>query len=752
MPRVTTVQTNFTTGEITPRLHGRTDIDRYNNAARTLVNAQPLIHGGAKRRAGTRFYKAAKLSAKRSRLIPFIRSRDEAYMLEVGDTYLRVHGAGGVDLGVELATSYTEAMLQDIDYTHGEDTMFLFNDAVAPQKLLCSAPTSWSLAAAAFVNVPFEEEGTSPAATLMPERTGPVGSTIVLAAGTMGVSKDNAGLVWSDGVLLVGLTAHGFATGNLAQIAGAFPDGYNSGASVITVTGPDNFEIDVPINPGPDTANGATTIITGVAAFSAGDVGKTVKINGGLVQITAFDAAHYVHGIVKQELDSTVAAPQDAWTLHAPAWSAANGYPRAGTLFEQRLVCAGSPTYPQTIWGSATAGYLDFLQGTEDDAAYSFTLASNEVNPISYLVPLRNLAVLTYGGEFSMQGGVEKPITPTNVRVRTETNFGSKGVRPVTVGKEAVFVQRSGRKVRALGFQAGDDEYRAPDLMVFAEHLAQTYGIAGLTFQQEPEGMLWAAREDGAFLSATIDRDQAVLGWSRHYTEGAVESMATIPNGDRDETWLIVRRTVNGATVRYLEIFEETFEPVLPGAAAAGYPPYAEPAIYGYTVDCGLSFDNAAGQDTFSVPHLIGCTVDIVADGAAMPQQIVPASGSVTIPRTAKRTLIGLHFESEIGLLTPEIGTGTGSAQGNSMRTSEVTMRFLNTIGAKVLDGDGQEQDVPFRQFGEGILDTVPQPFSGVVRIETLGWERGRSEFTIVQDQPLPMHLLSVARKFQVND
>jgi hypothetical protein len=124
-----------------------------------------------------------------------------------------------------------------------------------------------------------------------------------------------------------------------------------------------------------------------------------------------------------------------------------------------------------------------------------------------------------------------------------------------------------------------------------------------------------------------------VLGWAPHYTEGAVESMATIPNGDRDETWLIVRRTVNGATVRYLEIFDETFEPMLPGAAPTGYPPYAEPIVYGYTVDCGKSFDNAGGQSTFSVPHLIGCTVDIVADGAVMPQQVVPVSGNVTITR-----------------------------------------------------------------------------------------------------------------------
>lgn len=757
MARVTTVQTNFTTGEITPRLHGRTDIDRYNNAARTLINSHPVIHGGAKRRAGTRYYKGTKINAKRSRLIPFIHSRDAAYMLEVGDTYVRVHGAGGVDLGVEKVSSYTEAMLDAIDYAHGADTMFMFHESVAPQKLVRLAPTNWTLGAASFINLPYEEEGTSPAATLTPSQTGPVGETIYLMTGDVtGITTPIVAFSWGSGsVILDTGGGHGLSSGAAVQVAGCEPTGFNR---TTMVNAPDATHLAFPLHddPGTPVTVGRYTPLTPTAIFSAPDVGKSVRINGGLVQITAIINSGVVQGVVKQELDSTVSCPLDAWTLHSSAWSASAGYPRTGTLFEQRLVCGGTPTYPQTIWGSATAAYLDFLQGTNDDDAYSFTMASNEVNPISYLASLRNLAVHTYGGEFSVQGGVEKPITPTNIRVRGETSHGSKGVRPVTVGKESVFVQRSGRKVRALGYRAGDDEYSATDLTVFAEHITSsgviTGGVTGLAYQQEPDQLLWATRADGTFLSCTFDRDQAVNGWAKHYTEGIVESMATIPNGDRDETWVIVKRTINGSTVRYIEIMDETFQPVLPGAAPTGFPPYDEPVIYGYTVDCGVSFDNVSGQTTFSVPHLIGSTVDIVADGAVMPQQTVPGSGNITISRASYRTLIGLHFESEAGLLTPEVGTGTGSAQGNSMRTSEITMRFLNTLGAKVLDGDGDEQDVPFRQFGEGILDQAPQPFTGNVRIETLGWERGRCEFTIVQDQPLPMHLLSVVRKLQVND
>jgi hypothetical protein len=135
-----------------------------------------------------------------------------------------------------------------------------------------------------------------------------------------------------------------------------------------------------------------------------------------------------------------------------------------------------------------------------------------------------------------------------------------------------------------------------------------------------------------------------------------------------------------------------------------------------------------------------------------MPQQVVDGAGNVTIPRAAFRTLIGLHFESRIEMLTPEVGTGTGTAQGNSMRISEITLRFLETIGAQVFDREGTEQEVPFRQLGAGILDKAPSLFTGNVRLEKLGWERGRAELTIVQAQPLPMHLLAVVRKFGVND
>lgn len=822
MPRVSIQQTNFTAGEISPRLVGRTDIDRYNNAAKLLQNAYPVIHGGAKRRDGTRFVAATKYSgSKKSRLIPFIFSRDDAYMLEFGDSYLRVF-KNGASLGVEVASPYTESMLADIDYVQGADTMFLAHPSVPIQRLRRFADVTWDLSAAPFLTTPFDEQGHALAANLtLSAATVGTGRTVTADAGVFLPSDVGRNLLCGSGLAVV--TGYTSATVLTVTVSIAFASTSlangtwlldASPQAILKPSAKDPVASSIDLQAALTRAatltlsakTGAITITASAGVFAAGDVGKTiyadsgvvaisgftsatqvsgttssdfaatsyatggwgitdsawraedvgkfVRINGGLCKITAFTSASSVKATVLTALTGTVASPPLAWSLESSVWSAANGYPRTLTLHEQRLVAAGSTKYPQTIWGSRTGEYLDFTKGTADDDSYSFTIANDEINPISYVASLRNLIVHTYGGEFSLQGGVEKPITPTNVRIRPESAHGSKGVRPVLIGKESVFVQRAGRKVRAMGYGYDIDGYRAPDLSVLAEHITQTtdgIGVTGLAYQQEPDLLLWAVRSDGVLLSCTIDREQSVIGWARHYTDGAFESVATIPAGDREQTWAIVRRTVNGTVVRYVERFDETFEPLL-AAAPSGYPPLTPNPVFGCTVDCALSVDNAAGQTVFTgLGHLEGKTVAVLADGAVMSNQVV-TGGQITLPRKAYRTLIGLPFVTKITLLSPEIGTGTGTAQGNSMRTSELTLRLLNTLGAKVMDEEGHTQVIPFRQFGPDVLDQPPEAKTQNVRIELLGWERGRSGVTVVQEQPLPLHLLAAVRKFQVND
>jgi hypothetical protein len=740
MARVNLSQTSFAGGELSPRALGRTDIERYQTALRVARNCHPVVTGGLKRREGS-LYVAAAVSAVmgESILIPFVQGRDLAWVLEFGNLTVRIYNADGTDTGVALATPYTIAMLTTIDWAQSEATLYLFNHAAPIQRLQRLGSGTWVLGAAPFTTLPFSEVGIAPATSLtLSLATVGAGRTVTASAASFLAGDVGRGIIYDAGIAVItGFTSTTVVT---VTITRAFPS-VSVPVSQWTLEGSPQTTV----TPNAKDPVGASITLTASAdSWRSGDVGVMVRINTGLCRITSLTSALIANATIVRELSSTVAAPALAWSIEYPVWTAALGYPRTGTVHQQRLIAAGTTRFPRTVWGSRLAEPLDFELGTADDQAFSFTIDSDEASAIAYVSAARDLMVLTQSGEYTMRSGIEKPLTPTNVRVVPESNHGCDQVRPALIGNETLFVQRAGRKLRAMGYKYDFDAYRAPDITALADHMTKG-GLVWMAFQQEPDLMLWAVRTDGKFLTCTIDRDQqpSVIGWAQHETAGGVESIASIPNGDREQVWAIVRRTVNGATVRYLERFDGTFEPLHPSTTTDG-------PEYGCTVDCGIVVDNASGQTTFAVAHLANAQVDVVADGSPMGIFMVTA-GSITLPRASKRTLIGLPFTSIGTLLTPEIGTGEGSVQGNAARTGELTMRFLDTIGARVIDAEGSTQTVPFRTFGLDVLDNAPEPFTGLMRVSKLGWQRGASELSVVQDQPLPMHLLGVMRKHTVN-
>ena len=493
------------------------------------------------RRAGLLYAAPAKFNGARAvRLVPFVVSRDKAYMLEFGHLYVRVFLSTGAYTGVEFASPYTEEQLPDIDYVQGADTMFLFHRAVAPQRLRGFSAANWSLSAAPFGVQPFDEQGYVPYGNLILAATTGVG--VVAAIDQLGVLPSphiflagdvGRNLIAGSGVAVIksiigssitvdilspfATTIYGWGKWSLDASPQAFlrPSSKDTVGSTITLyaslprvaaltLSAKTGSITITASPGvflpsdtnqklyADSGQATLTYISATqcsavtstdfastsyspgawgvtdAAFRQGvDAGSFVRINGGLVKLMSIRYTEAT-ALLVAPLTSTVAAPPLAWTLETPVWSEVYGYPRTGTLHEQRLWCAGSTKYPQTIWGSRTGLYLDFTKGVADSDACSFTIASDEQNQISYLVTARALIAHTYGGEFTVHGGNEKPITPTNVQIKAQTSHGSKGVRPLTIGKESVFVQRAGRKVRAMAYQIQSDGYSAPDLALLA--------------------------------------------------------------------------------------------------------------------------------------------------------------------------------------------------------------------------------------------------------------------------------------------
>ncbi|BBP82454.1 hypothetical protein PHLH8_20960 [Pseudomonas sp. Pc102] len=721
MPRLTLIQTNFTAGEISPRMKGRVDIARYQNGAEVMENCWPVVHGGAFRRSGTLFSSETKTSAKRSRLIPYVFNKSQAFMMEFGDLYVRFYNPDGTQIKVsgtpvEVVSPYTEAMLFDIDYVQGADTMFIFHPSVPVYRLRRVSNTEWSLSPAPFVVTPFDEIGIRFSTSLSISNPA-IGTVRTLTSAVNAFKASDVGReVWS-GAGVAKITGFISATSVYADVTVAFASGSTSNWAI-------KNSPQAQCTPSAKDPVGANITLTlSAAGWRTDDVGKFVRINSGLVEITSYSTDTVVSGNIRTALSAAVASPANAWSLESAVWNATDGYPGTGTLHEQRLVCAGSTGYPQTIWMSKTGESLNFELGTADDAAMSFTVSSDQINPISHMAQIKALVALTYGGEFSLLGGVEKPITPTNIQVKNQSTYGCSRVKPVRIGNELYFIQRSDRKLRAMAYRYDSDAYGAPDMSVLSEHITES-GVADMAYQQEPESILFLVRNDGVIATLTVDRDQDVIGWARQTTDGAFESVAAIPTVDGEQVWCIVKRNIDGVERRYVERFTG-----------------------GVNVDCGLALSSPSGQATWTgLDHLEGELVDIVADGVPM-QQATVTGGSVTLPRTAKALQIGLHYKTTVKTLTPEVAGSTGTAQGNRMRISEVTLRFLDTIGCKV-----SGQTIAFRNFGSDVLDQPIQPFTGDHRIETLGWDVGRAQLTIEQDQPLPFQLLSVIKKFTFND
>lgn len=844
MPKVKLLQTNFSSGELSPRAAGRVDIARFQNAAKKLCNVISRTLGGAEKRPGTQYIMPTKNSDKRSRLVPYIVDRDNAFMIEVGDYYMRFFKPDGsvVMNGLvpyEIATNYSESAALELDYTQGEEAMYIFHADVFPGRLRYFSDSYWDCNNAPFTAVPFSENGhqpsasltlssntpgsgrtatasasaflptdvdraiiadagiavitgytsptvvtveiksvfdaatipagwiidASPMATLVPEdlkkdkTPDPVGSQISLTVGakivkttaTAKAIEEISHSGYGSTTVTVKVTSHGYSSGNEIEIEGCSPSGYN-GYFIVTVIDSDHFTYQSALL---ETAEalGKSAKVTGSSSasfdtFRPEDVGKYIRMNSGLLKITTFVTAQKVKAEILAEMTAVVSSPPMAWTLESSIWGGEYGYPRTGTLHEQRLIAASTAKNPQTVWGSRTGEPLDFTLGVQDDDAFSFTIGSDESTQISYVSSGRDLTVLAFNGEYSMQGGVEKPITPTNVRIKPQTPHGCGNVRPVQIGKELLLVQRAGRKVRAFGYKYDEDGYNTPDITTLAEHITAT-GVAEMALQQEPDPVVWVALKNGRLISVTLDRELDVIAWNRHEIDGAVESVATIPAGDSEQVWLIVRRLIDGNVVRYVERLQPDWYPIygttMPGAN--DFPPADEPFNWGFQLDCAVTHDDAAGKATWTgLDHLEGRTVRCLADAIDMGDFVV-SSGQITLPRTAKRVLIGLVFVPIIELLTPELQLGEGSSQASAMSVSETGIRMLNTLGATV----NGSLVVPGRFIGPDQLDLPPELFTGTVYESGFGWSKGKAETVISQEAPFPFHILSAIRTITIN-
>lgn len=260
----------------------------------------------------------------------------------------------------------------------------------------------------------------------------------------------------------------------------------------------------------------------------------------GIVKITAYTNPKTVTATVMQEVGSTAATTD--WA--EGSWSDYRGYPSSAIFYNDRLCFAATETEPQTIWTSIVSNYEDFGRSDdlEDSDGISVNISSRKMNGIKSMVGLDTIIALTSATEWSIGPGSTGAFTPTSIDAKCQGYRGSSNIDPVVIGNKIVYIQPMGMIVRDMGYDYNSNTYTGNDLSIFATHLFDGYEIKEIVYQQEPDSLIWAVRDDGILLSLTYLKEQEVLAWTWHETEGEVESIATIPGGNYDELWLIVKR------------------------------------------------------------------------------------------------------------------------------------------------------------------------------------------------------------------
>ena len=553
MPTTRTFSKAFSAGEVSPEMFGRIDDAKYQQGAAKMRNFIAKPQGPAQNRPGFKFVKEVKDSTKATRLLSFTFNTVQTMVIEMGNTYFRFHTQGltlqytdgaawnggtnytvgdiakysgtnyyaktahsnsqppnatnwyalPADMTYEIPSPYLEAELFDLHYVQSADVMTLVHPNHPPRELRRLGATKWELKLIDFGS-PIAAPGGVSVAAYIPS--------------SASINTDT-------------YQAHEYV---VTSIAANLVDesAQSSSASVqnnIFVTGAKNTV----------TWN----------AVAAADRYRVYKNQGG---IYGFIGETTATTIIDANIgpDFSVTPP-----IYENDFVGSGNYPGAVSYFEQRRVFAGTNNAPQNIWmtKSGTESNMSFGLPIRDDDRIEFRVAAREANTIRHIVPLTNLLMLTGSAEWRVTSVNSDAITPTSISVKPQSYVGANNAQPVIVNNSMVYAASRGGHVRELGYNWQANGFITGDVSIRAAHLFDNFEIVDIGMAKAPLPVVWFVNNQGLLLGLTYVPEQQIGAWHQHDTDGLFESVAVVSEGADDVVYCVIKRTINGASKRYIE-------------------------------------------------------------------------------------------------------------------------------------------------------------------------------------------------------
>lgn len=753
-------QLAFTTGEVSPDVSSRFDLEQYKSALLEAENVVIRPYGAVAKRQGSQYVGQVKYSDKPTRLFEFTTNTNNSFMLEFGDKYIRVWNYG-IYTGVEFATPFDSDILFDLNCIQSGDVMFICSGKYPIQTLSRYSDTDWRMSAYKLTEQPYDEINTDNGHTLTvngdtitstkdlftQDMVGSVaqiayyieavhttqsGEAVEKKYGVGRFSKRekaiynnidyNVERFSTDVELSWKFTTHGTWEG-IVKIQISNNDG-QTWKDYRTYTSNKDYNV---TDSGKIEAGARLKYISDIKSGSVNcDLSILPFMQYGVVEIISVENSktakvNILNGIKEGE-------PSHQWKLGS--WNRGNGYPKLCTFYQDRFVVAATNKKPNYIWMSRTGDYPNFgvekVEGTiTDDSAITLPVINRKMCEIRHLVPANDLIILTSGNEWIVSG--DKTITPTNCNLKTQTQRGALSCEPQFIGNRCVFVQERGGTVRDMGYSYESDNYTGQDLTLFVKTRVRGYLTITSAYAQDPDSIIYYIRNDGEINCLTYIPEQKVYGWSHFVTNGKYLYCESVSEGEQDSIYILVERTLQGKKVKCIERM---------------VPLYSDDV--NVFLDCYVEFKSSNAIDSINIPHLSGQTVQVVIDDNQQQDVVVPDDGLLQLNVSGSHIKIGLPFTSKIRVPSVEMQMQDGTLQGRVATVSRVVLRMYKSFGGKVGHTFDRMDDITLPP---NELFTGDKP----VILPKMGVNYSTdTSICIKHSDPFPFNLLSITRIVEI--
>ena len=761
----TNAQPAFTSGEWSPYLIDRVDLEKYRSGCSEMQNFLLTPYGPVRKRPGTQYISHAVSNSVASRVIKFQFSALVGYTIELGPSTMRFFKDRALQSGT-VAHPYADSELRGVQVAQLNDLMWFVHPNHPVYQLTRTDAEVFSFAEVEFVDPPFRQENLDEDFTMRSDKITGTGATITASQAFF--EETHVGGYLRIGHFLdelgVEVNLHNTSVSDPIQIRGDW-ELLTTGSWDATLTlqrrvdggawstlrqwsanGDRNFtatgtELEGKVELRLSNVRTGNSGADGSAA--TGRIERVNSVHYGVVKITAWDSSTQVSGTIIQDLAAGALGltTTDLWA--EGSWSDFRGHPRSVTGHESRLFFGGNKAEAQTIWGSDIDAYTTFTSlNNEDSDSFQYSINSSEYNEIQWLATSpKNLMVGTTGGEWSFSSGSDElTLTPTNARARRESAWGSDHIQAISTSNVILFVEQGGRKIRELAYSFEQDGFISADLIQLSEHLGEG-GIKEIAIQRHRDTTLWAITGAGNVLSLTYDRAANIVGWARHVTQGSFESVSAVnTGGEEDEIWFSIKRTINGGTVRYIESFYPDMWRIQEDELQSEL----------FYVDAGTRYNGASTSQITGLDHLRNMEVSILENGSNTPLQNVSGSDTIDLVNPSTEVNVGLPFTAIISPLPWETATEEGTSQGRSKRVYEAVVNIYKSGVFKV--GVAGAQDQVYLRDTSDPMDSPP-PLSTTQVCKVLPRKNDKRAYVrVISDEPLPLTVISIVAKYIITE